>query len=101
GTDRDRPGATVVAEGATRGASVCRGQCNAVMAIAACSSGRTSPPRWIADLGGHRVARRARLGAHSPAEAEGDPVSTDLLRPRDHAEEIALFRAEIIGALVR
>ena len=28
-------------------------------------------------------------------------MSTDLLRPRDHAEEIALFRAEIIGALVR
>jgi hypothetical protein len=43
---------------------------------------------------------RGRFGAHSPAEAEGDPVSTDLLRPRDHAEEIALFRAEIIGALV-
>jgi transposase InsO family protein len=28
-------------------------------------------------------------------------VSTDLLRPRDHAEEVALFRAEIVGALVR
>jgi hypothetical protein len=28
-------------------------------------------------------------------------VSIDLLRPRDHAEKIALFRAEIIGALIR
>jgi putative transposase len=40
-------------------------------------------------------------GPVSPAEAEGDPVSTDPLRPRDHAEEIALFRAEIVGSLVR
>lgn len=29
-------------------------------------------------------------------------MSNDLLlRPRDHAEAVALFRAEVIGALVR
>jgi putative transposase len=28
-------------------------------------------------------------------------VSDDVLRPRAHAEEIALFRAEVIGALAR
>jgi len=28
-------------------------------------------------------------------------VSNHPLRPRDHAEAVALFRAEIIGALVR
>jgi hypothetical protein len=28
-------------------------------------------------------------------------VSTDLLRPHDHAEAVALFRAEVIGSLVR
>jgi len=29
----------------------------------------------------------------------GDLVSDDSLRPRDHAEAIALFRAEVVGAL--
>ena len=28
-------------------------------------------------------------------------MSTDLLRPHDHAEAVALFRAEVIGALAR
>lgn len=28
-------------------------------------------------------------------------MSTPLLRPRDHAEAVALFRAEVIGALTR
>ena len=28
-------------------------------------------------------------------------MSTDLLRPHDHAEAVALFRAEVIGSLVR
>jgi hypothetical protein len=28
-------------------------------------------------------------------------MSDDVLRPRDHAEEVALFRAEVIGALAR
>jgi hypothetical protein len=38
GADRDWPSAAGAAEGATRGASICRGQCNAVMAIAVDSS---------------------------------------------------------------
>jgi transposase InsO family protein len=33
--------------------------------------------------------------------AEGVLVSLDPLRPRDHAEAVALFRAEVIGALAR
>jgi hypothetical protein len=28
-------------------------------------------------------------------------VSNDLLRPQDHTEAVALFRAEVIGALAR
>jgi len=28
-------------------------------------------------------------------------VSNDLLRPHDHAEAVALFRAEVVGALAR
>jgi hypothetical protein len=28
-------------------------------------------------------------------------VSNDLLRPRDHTEAVALFRAQVIGALTR
>ena len=71
------------------------------MRIAACSSEKPSPPRWIADGAGRRVARKSPAGASSLRRAEGDPVSTDLLRPHDHAEAVALFRAEVIGALAR
>lgn len=69
------------------------------MRIAACSSERSSPPCWIADRAERRVARKSPAGACSLRRAEGDPVSTDLLRPHDHAEAVALFRAEVIGAL--
>ncbi len=39
-------------------------------------------------------------GTDSPAAADGDAMS-DSLVPRDHAEAVALFRAQIIGALTR
>jgi putative transposase len=71
------------------------------MRIAACSTEMPSPPRWIADGAGRRVAPRTPAGALFTRRAEGDPVSTDLLRPHDHAEAVALFRAEVIGALAR
>src|SRR5438132_413792 len=35
-----------------------------------------------------------------PAAAQG-PSMPDALTPRDHAERVALFRAELIGALAR
>ena len=57
-----------------------------------------------------RWARAARALVDLPSVIElspapitrrgpGDLVSDDSLRPRDHAEAIALFRAEVIGAL--
>jgi hypothetical protein len=71
------------------------------MRIAACSTATPSPPRWIADGAGRRVALRTPAGALFTRRTEGDPVSNDLLRPHDHAEAVALFRAEVIGALAR
>jgi transposase InsO family protein len=47
------------------------------------------------------MARTTRLGASHPAGAEGVLVSKDPLRPRDHREAVALFRAEVIGAVAR
>jgi putative transposase len=61
--------------------------------------GEVEPPRWIADGAGRRVAPRTVAGAPFTRRAEGDPVSDDLLCPHDHAEAVALFRAEVIGAL--
>ena len=71
------------------------------MTSAPCSSETTGPPRWI--VGGEHTAwhRRPRPGAASPATAEGVLVSLDPLRPRDHAEAVALFRAEVVGGLAR
>jgi hypothetical protein len=50
-----------------------------VMRIAACSSEKPSPPRWIADGAGRRVAPRTLAGAVFTRRAEGDPVPDDLL----------------------
>jgi hypothetical protein len=61
------------------------------MRIAACSSEKPSPPRWIADAAGRRVTRRTSAGALFTRRAEGDPVPSELLRPHDHAEAVALF----------
>ena len=36
-------------------------------------------------------------GRHLFTRAEGGSMPTDLLRPHDHAEAVALFRAEVIG----
>ncbi len=45
--DRDRPCATVAADRAARGASMCRSHRTAVMSIAVCSSETPGPPTWI------------------------------------------------------
>lgn len=71
------------------------------MRIAVCASEKPSPPRWIADGAERRMAPRIPAGALFTRRAEGDPVSTDLLRPHDHAAAVALFRAEVVGALAR
>ena len=81
--------------------SICRRQCNAVRAIAACVVG-DDPPTAL-----DRRSRRARRGT-----ATSSPAPIHLPRPmekpcpipsfpRDHAERVALFRAELIGAVSR
>ena len=71
------------------------------MAIAACVV-EDEPPTAL-----DRRPRRAPYGTSdlepgtdSHAVAEGEAMSNSLV-PRDHAEAVALFRAEIIGALAR
>jgi hypothetical protein len=72
-----------------------------VRAIAACVVGDDLPTAL------DRRPRRARHGTSdlepgtdSPAAADGDAMP-DSLVPRDHAEAVALFRAQVIGALTR
>jgi len=71
--DRDRSRTTVATDRTARGASVCWGQCNAVMGIAVCASEKPSPPRWIADGAERRMAPRTPAGALFTRRAEGDP----------------------------
>jgi hypothetical protein len=70
------------------------GQLDAVMGIAVCSSETADPPRWIADGAGRRMTPRTSAGGPFTPPRRRDPVFHD--RPKDHAEAIALFRAEVI-----
>ena len=85
---------------APRGRKRLPGACNAVRAIAACVVGDDEPTTFDRRSRRRGVAPGRRPGTPLPAEVDGEPVSNDLL-PRDRAEEVALFRPGIIGALAR
>ncbi len=62
-------------------------------------AGAAGPSTWIVVGACHPVTPIEIGPAPITRRGQGDLVSDDSLRPRDHAEAIALFRAEVIGAL--